>query len=142
MSFKQAASPAPPHTSNCLKCRYKMKTKGELKCDPSRLKILCVTGRGNELLHSLHEKLLSVIPVLKFVPVGETERVGLGVKNEIQSPQMKNKTSVFDSTFKFLQDFSFFTELHESVLWGGCVTQGDTTSEGEFGHSTHPIHHL
>lgn len=55
----------------------------------------------------------------------------------------KNKTFVFDSTFKFLQDVSFFfTELHESVLWGTRVTQGDTTSEVEFGHLTHPIHHL
>ena len=71
-----------------------------------RHRVSPVTEMNYYIVYS--RKFSSVIPVLRFVPVGEAEQVSLGVKNETQSLWMKNKTPVFDSTFKFLQDFFFF----------------------------------
>lgn len=60
-------------------------------------------------------------PVLDLVPVEESEQDKLCVRNKIQSLQMKNKTPAFDSTFKFLQDFSFFSLSYMKVFYGEPV---------------------
>lgn len=72
----------------------------------------------NDLLFSLHQGFSSVMPVLDLVPVEETEQGKLCVRNEIQSLQMKNKTPAFDTTFKILQDFSFFLLRYMKVFYG------------------------